>query len=389
MTVRFCPQCGTKIVPQANFCATCGEALPGTSKKVNKHTASVPISWRTLAPGLTVLSLYLIVGTGLWVFVLRSQPFPSATPATTSGPASKGGSQTLPQDHPQVTLPDDVKKRIDEFVNKANAAPQDVNAWKTLAQVQFRAAQIDGSYRSAALSSFQHVLQLAPNDLDALRGVGNVYYDFEEHPKAIEYYQKYLTLKPDDPSVRTDLGTMYLYSGDTDRAIAEYHAVLAQKPDFYQAYYNLGVAHRTKGDTEKSLEFLTKAKSYAPENVRPHIDQIIAQFNGNQSPAEVAVSQAATDPSRSPFQQAVEKSFRSHEIMGPRINRIEWPAPAEAKVFLQNFPMSGMPPEVRERFLKRLRTQVNDAKNTNGVNDTAKVELIDLDTQQIMETISS
>src|SRR5947207_5138979 len=78
MTVRFCPQCGTKSVPQANFCAACGEALPGAGKGMSRRgDTSVSTSWRPLAPGLVVLSLYLVVGTGLWFFVLRSQPFPS------------------------------------------------------------------------------------------------------------------------------------------------------------------------------------------------------------------------------------------------------------------------------------------------------------------------
>src|SRR5262249_31629354 len=44
MTVRFCPQCGAKTAPQANFCAGCGEALPGTTGNFAKQTqtASAP-----------------------------------------------------------------------------------------------------------------------------------------------------------------------------------------------------------------------------------------------------------------------------------------------------------------------------------------------------------
>ena len=190
---------------------------------------------------MTVLSLYLLVGTGLWLFVLRSQPFPTTAPATSAtNPTPRGGSQPLAQNPPPVSLPEEAKKILTDLADAATAAPQDITAWKKLAQAQFRAAQLDASYRSAALSSFKHVLGLAPNDSEALRGVGNVYYDLEEFAKAKEYYEKYLALNPDDASVRTDLGTMYLYSNDSDRAITEYQTVIAKKPDFFQSVLQPG-----------------------------------------------------------------------------------------------------------------------------------------------------
>jgi tetratricopeptide (TPR) repeat protein len=339
-----------------------------------------------LVPGLTVLALYLVIGTGLWVFVLRSQPFPPNSTPVNGGQASMGGS-VLPQDHPQVTLPDEAKKLLAELVEKANAAPQDLQTWKTLAEAQSRAARLDSSYRSAALSSYKHVLELAPNDLDALRGTGNIYYDFEEYTKAIEYYQKYLALNPGDPNVRTDLGTMYLYTNEADRAIAEYQAVLAKKPEFFQAYFNLGIAYQEKGDPVKARESLMQAKALTTDkNIQARIDNVIAAFDGNSSSPSVT---PAVDSTRSSFQQAVEKLFRRHEIMGPRISRIEWPTPTEARVLLQNFPMTAMPPEVRGRFLEKLHSQVLEAKNSNNVGGMVKIQLIDADTNNIMETVTT
>jgi hypothetical protein len=75
--------------------------------------------------------------------------------------------------------------------------------------------------------------------------------------------------------------------------------------------------------------------------------------------------------------------------MGPRIVRIEWPTLTGARVLFQNFPMAGMPPEVRERFLSKLRTQLTEAQNANNINGTVTIELIDVDTQNVMDTIST
>ena len=152
--MQFCPQCGTKTLPQANFCAACGVSLLRTPQTPPQRRTSSPPSVRSpLFPGLAVLGFYLLAGTGLWLFVLRSQPFPTVGATAEGGPA-RGGSQNLSQAPPPVPLPEDVKKRISEFVDQAKAAPQNADAWRTLAEVQFRASQIDASYRSAALSSY-------------------------------------------------------------------------------------------------------------------------------------------------------------------------------------------------------------------------------------------
>ena len=399
MSVRFCSQCGTKTVPEARFCASCGTALSGTGKKAPaQNTANTFVSWRTQLPGLTVLASYLLIGTGLWFSVLRSQPFPTVTSSADRPPT--GGGQELPQNHPPVTLPEEVRKRITEFADKAKEKPQDVSAWKSLAEMQFRASQIEASYRSAALESFRHVLELTPNDLDALKGIGNIYYDFEEHGKAAEYYKRYLAQKPDDSGVRTDLGTMYLYSNDFDQAINEYQAVVAKEPGFFQAYFNLGVAYNEKGEKGKSVEALNKAKSLTTDQaVRDRIDQFLTQVSTPVSPSVTQappttvpppqVAQVQVDSSLSPFQQAVEQVLRGANILGERINRIEWSSPTEARVLLQNFPMSGMPPQVRAGLVGKLQTKILEAKEAAGVSNAAKIELIDLDSQQVMETLNS
>ncbi|MGE0821407.1 MAG: tetratricopeptide repeat protein [Candidatus Binatia bacterium] len=398
MAVHFCPQCGTQAVPQARFCAACGTALPGTGKPSSPPPLNSPplLSWRSQLPGLTVLTSYLVIGSVLWLVILRSQPFP--TVSGSSERAATGGSQDLPQNHPPIALPEEARQRIAELAEKAKAAPNDVTAWKTLADVQFRASQIDASYRTAALESFKHAFDLAPNDLDVLRGIGNTYYDLEDYPKAIEYYDKYLAQQPDDPGVRTDLGTMYLYREQLDRAIAEYQTVIDKNPEFFQAHFNLGVAYHQQGQVDKAQESLAKARNLTTDpTAKSRIDQVITQFGGTPpvtqttSPSSTPVppTQVAANRTLSPFQQAVEKVLREARIMGERINRIEWTSPTEARVLLQNFPMSAMPQEIRLGMVGKLQSQISELKTANKVSEAAKIELIDLDSQQVMETVNS
>ena len=84
-------------------------------------------------------------------------------------------------------------------------------------------------------------LQSNPKDFDTLRQLGNIYYDGQAFPQAIEYYTKALQIDPKNPDVMTDLGTAYWYTGDPDKAIEEYQKSLAIRPNYPNTLMNLGV----------------------------------------------------------------------------------------------------------------------------------------------------
>ncbi len=268
---------------------------------------------RAYLPGLAVLSSYLVIGIGLWILVLRSQPFPTVSGPGTTGPASTGGS-ALQTTHPQVSLPPDLTARIAELAKRANAAPQDSRAWRILAEVQSRASRVDASYRSAALASYQHMLELEPNDLVALRGTGNMYYDFEEYPRALEYYAQYLDHKPDDPSVRTDMATMYLYSGDSARALDEYQKVISDHPDFFQARFNMGIAYHQQGRNVEAKASLSQARALTDDpDIQARVDQVLAGLAGTDPTVTTASS---------PLQSAVEHVTQLPDADGDTPRRV-------------------------------------------------------------------
>ena len=76
---------------------------------------------------------------------------------------------------------------------------------------------------------------------DLLAKIGNVYYDAQQFPVAIDYYQRVLKIRPADASVRTDMATAYWYTGSADAAIAEFNRALADEPNKPNALFNLGV----------------------------------------------------------------------------------------------------------------------------------------------------
>jgi cytochrome c-type biogenesis protein CcmH/NrfG len=84
-------------------------------------------------------------------------------------------------------------------------------------------------------------LQSDPNNADLLAKVGNIYYDTQQYPVAIDYYQRSLTAQPANPGVRTDLGTAYWYSGNPDSAITEFNQALSYAPNNANTLFNLGI----------------------------------------------------------------------------------------------------------------------------------------------------
>ena len=74
-----------------------------------------------------------------------------------------------------------------------------------------------------------------------LAKIGNIYYDAQQYPVAIDYYQQSLKMAPNDASVRTDMATAFWYTGNSDTAIAEFNRALSEEPNKPNALFNLGV----------------------------------------------------------------------------------------------------------------------------------------------------
>ncbi len=84
-------------------------------------------------------------------------------------------------------------------------------------------------------------LKTSPNDFETLAKLGNLYYDSQAYPQAIEYYEKALKVQPKNPDVRTDLGTAYWYTGNADKAIASFEQALVIRPNHPETLFNLGI----------------------------------------------------------------------------------------------------------------------------------------------------
>ncbi|HXY50621.1 MAG TPA: tetratricopeptide repeat protein [Terriglobales bacterium] len=84
-------------------------------------------------------------------------------------------------------------------------------------------------------------LKSSPDSPALLANIGNIYYDTQQFPSAVDFYRQALKVAPDNVSVRTDMATAYWYMGDADTAIAEFKTALSYDPHTANALFNLGV----------------------------------------------------------------------------------------------------------------------------------------------------
>ena len=293
-----CSQCATPFPPGAKFCAACGNRVDGADADESAPPSeSQPRRGGSSASLIAAVSGAFLLGGVLTWWLMdagrhdRSQVAMQPTiqgrapvldaAAQTSGMSPGHPATSLPPGHPMVHGPaHSASTLVAKAEKQAKAHPKDIEVWNRLGDVAFRSAAFDPAKYDKANEAFAHVLELDPDNLDALRGLGNVSFDQRQFDKAIAAYQHYLRLKPADAQVLTDLGTMYLAQHDSHEAIPRYAAALALEPGFFPAQFNLGVAYLMLNDNSSAREALSRARAVAPgEAARARIDMLLARID--------------------------------------------------------------------------------------------------------------
>ena len=91
------------------------------------------------------------------------------------------------------------------------------------------------------IENYKEILRKDPNNLQALIGIGNLYFDTNQDLLAIENYRKALALDSTNTNVRTDMAVCYRRSGNPGQAVEELKKAISTTPRHAQSRYNLGV----------------------------------------------------------------------------------------------------------------------------------------------------
>lgn len=114
-----------------------------------------------------------------------------------------------------------------------------------------------------------------------LTRLGNLYYDAQQYPSAVDWYTRALAVQPSDADVRIDMGTAYWYMGNADSAIAQFTQALKDRPNNANSLFNRGLVRwQGKHDGPGALaDFKQLLASNPNYDARDKVKQMMAEIN--------------------------------------------------------------------------------------------------------------
>ncbi len=132
------------------------------------------------------------------------------------------------------------------------------------------------------LAALEDEVKRNPANAGAWVQLGHLYFDKDQHKKAIQAYEKSLELSPDNTNVITDLGIMYRRSGDPQKAIEMFDRAITLDPQQQNARFNKGIVllHdlKDKAGAVAAWEGLLEINPVAMAPNGQSVDALIQQY---------------------------------------------------------------------------------------------------------------
>ena len=119
---------------------------------------------------------------------------------------------------------------------------------------------------------YEAILQVFPQQPDALHYLGVLHHQRGDQQKAIELIRRSIAIQPAYKDAYNNLGNIFKESGKLPEALAAYQKVIELDPDNGPAHNNLGIVFKATREIEKSLDHFRKAIELSPENATIYIN---------------------------------------------------------------------------------------------------------------------
>jgi tetratricopeptide (TPR) repeat protein len=126
-----------------------------------------------------------------------------------------------------------------------------------------RAALLD----EAQVTALKSVAGREPANARPRAQLGNLYFDAERYPEAIQWYGEAVKLAPDDVNISTDLGVCYYYTNQPDKALEQLEHSLKLDPNHAKTLLNIGIVRAFgKQDLEGAVQAWQQVMKLSPDS---------------------------------------------------------------------------------------------------------------------------
>ena len=158
-----------------------------------------------------------------------------------------------------------------------------VNVWFTIGHLH-RIAGRTGQ----ALSAYDRVIQLNPDNVTAYSNRGTVKSDLGQYEAAIADLNRALLIQPNDAKAYNNRGTTKLALGQYKAAITDFDEAIRINPDYTDAYNNRGTAKLALGQYEAAIADLNRALLIQPNDAKAYNNRGTAELALGQYKAAIA-----------------------------------------------------------------------------------------------------
>jgi len=118
-----------------------------------------------------------------------------------------------------------------------------------------------------AIELIRRILELDPQNCDGYNNLGNVLQNIGELPEAESCYRKAISLRPDHAAAYNNLGVVLSVQKRVAEAVESHRRAVELNQDSADYFHNLGNALRRAGEIDESLHSYRKAIVLAPGHV--------------------------------------------------------------------------------------------------------------------------
>jgi len=168
--------------------------------------------------------------------------------------------------------------------------PNNTDALYLLAEISYRVGNYD-----SAIHYLRNALQYDPSNAEAYSNLGFILQGRGQPDEAVQCYQKALQLNPHLPEAHSNLGNIFKDKAQFDEAIRCYQRALQLNPDVPEVYSNLGIALQKAGRTDEAVAYCRKAVELSPRNATTHYNLGIAFQENRQLDEAIPCYQKASE----------------------------------------------------------------------------------------------